>query len=142
MKIYVKMFEDYMASDARGYNIGEYVYHVTPAKNLGSIMRTGMVPRDGTGINGKPYKNRLYFATSLIAAYDISVNFQSHGRGAEYCILKVDSQAVSKRYETDPLFAHGIYVDYPVSAGFIVEVIMANDLFGKYDDDDFDRLYT
>jgi len=141
MENHVKMFEEYMASDARGYDVGEYVYHVTPVENLTAIRKIGLLPRDGIAINGRRYENRLYFATSLIAAYDISVNFQSLGRGIEYAILKIGSEAVSRGYENDPLFEHGIYVDYPIVPERIADVIMANDLFGKYDDEDFDRLY-
>lgn len=141
MRNHVRLFEEFMASDARGYDVGEYVYHVTPVENLATIMRVGLVPRDGVAINGRKYENRLYFATSLIAAYDISVNFQSHGRGREYSIIKVSSEAVARGRENDPLFEHGIYVDYPVGPGAIIGVTMANDLFGKYDDVDLDRLY-
>ena len=133
--------ESYLPSDAIGYDIGEYLYHITPIKNLNKIKNNGFVPKDGISINGKPFKNRLYFATSLIAAYDLSVNFQSYRDDVdEYVIFKVDSKCL-KDYEEDELFKHGIYVNYPISKKYIVDIINAEDLFGKFDEDDFENLY-
>ena len=131
---------EYLKSDAIGYNIGEYIYHTTPIKNLKRIEKEGFIPKDGIGINGKPFKNRLYFATSLISAYDISINFGSYKDDDEYIIFKVDSKCLDE-YERDPLFVHGIFVDYRVDKKYIIEVIKANDLFNMYDDNDIENLY-
>lgn len=136
---YIK--ENYLPSDAIGYNIGEFVYHITPKKNLNTIKKNGFIPKDGISINNKPFKNRLYFATSLIAAYDLSVNFNSYRDNDEYVIFKLDSKCIDKGYEEDELFIHGIYVDYKIPYSFVVDIINASDLFNKFDDDDFDRLY-
>lgn len=133
--------ENYLQSDAIGYNIGEYLYHITPKRNIAQIKKNGFIPKDGVAINNKPFKNRLYFATSLIAAYDLSVNFGSYKDNEEYAIFKVKSDCVSNGYEEDPLFVHGIYVDYPIPNTCIVNVINASDLFNKFNDDDIENLY-
>ncbi len=133
--------ENYLQSDARGYNIGKYLYHITPKRNVAKIKKNGFIPKDGVAINNKPFKNRLYFATSLIAAYDLSVNFGSYKDNEEYVIFKVKSDCVNNGYEEDPLFVHGIYVDYPIPNTYIVDVINASDLFNKFNDNDIENLY-
>lgn len=133
--------ENYLKSDSVGYNVGEYIYHVTPIKNLSVIKRNGLHPQNGISINGKKYENRLYFATSLIAAYDISVNFGSYKNDKEYVIFKIKSDCLTNGYEKDPLFVHGIFIDYSIPNKCIVDIIEANKLFRKYDDNDLDNLY-
>ena len=132
--------EKYLESDAIGYKIDKYLYHVTTKNNLNKIKRYGFIPQDGVSINNKPYENRLYFATSLIAAYDLSVNFSSYKDEHEYYIIKIKSEAIDN-YEEDPLFDHGIYIDYSIPSKYIVEVIDADDLFDKFDDNDIENLY-
>ena len=133
--------ENHLKSDAMGYNMGEFLYHITPKRNIGEIMKSGFIPKDGIAINNKPYKNRLYFATSLIAAYDLSVNFGSYKDNEEYVIFKVKSNCVNNEYEKDTLFPHGIYVDYQISNNCIVSVMNADDLFNKFDENDIENLY-
>jgi hypothetical protein len=132
--------ENYLENDAIGYNIGDYLYHITPTDNLIEIKQKGFIPKDGIAINGKPFKNRLYFATSLIAAYDLSVNFSSYRDTYDYTILKINSNCIDE-YNEDPLFVHGIYVDYPISNDCIINIISADDLFGKFNDEDLENLY-
>jgi hypothetical protein len=141
----IKTFEQfindsYLKSDAVGYDVGEYLYHVTPLKNASQIKKYGFIPKDGISINNKPFKNRLYFATSLIAAYDLTVNFGSYKDDEEYVIFKIKSDCINN-YKRDTLFAHGIYVDYPISNTCIIDVIHANDLINKFSDDDIENLY-
>ena len=133
--------ENYLQSDAIGYNIREYLYHITPKSNVSRIKKNGFIVKDGVSINGKPFKNRLYFATSLIVAYDLSVNFGSYKDNNEYVIFKVKSNCIDNGYEKDPLFVHGIYVDYPITNNCIVSVMNASDLFNKFNDDDMENLY-
>lgn len=134
--------EKYLESDAIGYAIGDFIYHVTTMKNVEKIKSQGFKPQDGISINGKPFQNRLYFATSLIAAYDLSVNFSSFKDEYkdEYVIFKLKSNCIDE-YEEDPLFLHGIYVDYKIDKKYIVDMIKTSDLFNKFNDDDFDDLY-
>ena len=132
--------ENYLTSDAIGYNIGAYLYHITPTSNVEKIKKHGFVPKDGIAINNKPFKNRLYFATSLIAAYDLSVNFRSYKDYNEYVIFKLKADCVNA-YVKDPLFVHGIYVDYTIPYKCVVSIINANDLFNKFNDDDIEKLY-
>lgn len=128
-------------SDALGYNIGDYVYHVSPEHNHSNIMTNGFLPKDGIAINKKKYKNRLYLATSLIAAYDLSVGFGAWRETSDdYLIYKIDSTCI-KNYEEDPLFQHGIYIDYKIDSSYIIDVINADDLFNSFDDDDIEALY-
>lgn len=132
---------NYLKSDAIRYNIGEYLYHISPKRNLTEIKKNGFIPKNGIAINGKPFKNRIYFATSLIAAYDLSVNFGSYKDNENYIIFKVKSNCVDNGYEKDPLFVHGIYVNYPISNKYIVDIIDADDLFTKFNDEDIENLY-
>lgn len=133
--------ENYLKSDAVGYNIGKFLYHITPKKNISKIKKNGFIPKDGISINNKPFKNRLYFATSLIAAYDLSVNFNSYKDNEEYVIFKIKSGCVSHGYKKDPLFTHGIYVDYPISNKCIISIIDVSDLFNKFNEYDIENLY-
>jgi hypothetical protein len=134
--------EKKLVSDAIGYNIGEFLYHTTPTSNLKKIKTDGIKPKDGVAINGKKFHNRLYLATSLIAAYDLSVNFQSYKTDEEYVILKINSNCVNMGYEEDTLFVHGIYLDYPIDSECIVDLIYTDDLLGKFDEDDLEDLYS
>jgi hypothetical protein len=134
------LIEDYLVSDAIGYNIGDFIYHTTPMKNLNKIKKYGFEPQSGISINGKKFENRLYFATSLIAAYDLSVNFGSYRDDSEYVIFKVDSKCLND-YEEDPLFTHGIFVDYKIDKKYIIDIIKAEKLFDKFSDDDIENLY-
>lgn len=134
------LIENYLKTDATGYNIGDFIYHITPKTNVSEIKKNGFIPKDGITINNKPFKNRLYFATSLIAAYDLSVNFTSYRNNDEYVIFKLKSECINK-YEKDPLFLHGIYVDYSIPYSCVVSVIDADDLFDKFNEDDIENLY-
>jgi len=133
--------KNYLKSDAIGYRVGKYLYHVTPKRNLSIIKKNGFIPKDGISINGVSFENRLYFATSLIASYDLSVNFGSYRDSEEYIIVKVGSKCVDNGYNKDPLFLHGIYIDYSVNNSYIVDIIEADDLFDKFSDDDIESLY-
>lgn len=134
--------ENYLKSDAIGYNVGEYLYHITPKRNVQKITKNGFTPKDGIAINNKRFKNRLFFATSLIAAYDLSVNFGSYRDNEDgYAIFKVKSDCLTNGYKEDSLFPHGIYVDYPIPNTFIVSVMDADDLFNKFNDEDIENLY-
>jgi len=133
--------EDYLSADAIGYNIGEYLYHVTPKRNIDKIKKYGFIPKDGISINNKPFKNRLYFATSLIAAYDLSINFESYKDDDEYVIFKIESSCINNGYKEDPLFLHGIYIDYAIPNTCIVSVINSSELFNKFNDLDIENLY-
>ena len=133
--------KNYLQNDASGYNIGKYLYHITPKQNAKIIKRSGFKPRDGISINGKPFRNRLYFATSLIAAYDLSVNFGSYRDETNYIIFKIKSECIHNGYEKDPLFVHGIYVNYPINNTCIIDIINAEDLFDKFDENDIENLY-
>lgn len=139
--VYNYIIENYLESDNIGYNVGQYLYHVTPKKNIPQIKKNGFIPKDGISINNKPFKNRLYFATSLIAAYDLSVNFGSYKYNGEYVIFKLKSDCINKGYKEDPLFAHGIYVDYPIPYAYSIDIINVSDLFGKFNENDIEKLY-
>lgn len=133
--------ESYLPSDAIGYKIEKYLYHVTTENNLNKILKSGFIPHDGVSINGKAFKNRLYFATSQIAAYDLSVGLSAwRDNYDKQIIFKLDSSFL-KKYQKDPLFEHGIYIDYIVEPKYILEYFEADSLFNKYDEDDLENLY-
>ena len=100
-----------------------------------------MIPKNGVSINGEKFENRLYFATSLIAVYDLYVNFTSIRGYEEYIIIKIDSNCLKQGYSKDMLFQHGIYIDYKISADYIDDIIDADSLFNKFDEDDLENLY-
>ena len=137
LKNYLK--ENYI-SDAIGYEVSDFIYHTTSLRNLDKIKRQGFKPQSGVAINNTTYEDRIYFATSLIAAYDISVNFSSYKDEYDYVIFKVDSQCLQS-YQLDPLFVHGIFVDYSIDKKYIVNIINTDDLFNKFDEEDLDNLY-
>lgn len=138
---YLMLFESFLKSDAIGYHIGEFIYHVTPLKNEEKIKKEGFKVQSGVSINGKKYEKRIYFATSLISAYDISVNFGSYRNEYEYVIFKINSECLKNGYEKDPLFAHGIFVDYNIDKRYIVDIIKTSELFNKFNDEDLENLY-
>jgi hypothetical protein len=140
-KIEELKFSNKIESDAMGYDIGDYLYHITPVSNFNTIINKGFIPKNGISINNKPFENRLYFATSLISAYDLSVNFGSYRDDSDYVIFKIKSDCTND-YEEDDLFAHGIYVDYKVSNKCIFGYVNANDLFNKFDDDKLHVLHV
>lgn len=131
----------YLEDDSMGYDIGEFLYHVTSTSNINAILKDGFLPKDGVSISGEHFKNRLYLATSLIATYDLSVNFGSYRDDIDYVIFKIKSKCVND-YTIDPLFEHGIYIDYKIDSKYIVETIPVDDLFGRFNDDDIDNLYS
>jgi len=134
------IFENYLKSDAKGYKIGKYVYHITPERYLNSILKYGFKLHTGGTTNLENiYEPRLYFTTSLIAAYDLAVNFSSF-REEQHIIFKVKSNCI-KDYEEDELFPHGIYVEYPVNKDCIIEYYNQDDFFDKFDEDDIENLY-
>lgn len=134
------LIENYLENDSIGYDIGEFLYHVTTKNNLDKIKNDGFIPKSGMSINNKPFENRLYFATSLISAYDLSVNFGSTKGYQDYVIIKVDSSFI-KDYKLDPLFPHGIYVDYSISSNYIIDILDVDKLFNKFKEEDIENLY-
>lgn len=137
---YSDFLKEELESDAVGYKIGKYLYHVTDTLGLEKIKSNGLIPQDGITIRNEKFSNRLYLATSLISAYDLSINFSSYRDNYEYFILKLDSKFL-KNYKIDPLFKHGIYINYGVDKENIIEIINTDDLFDVFDDDDLDNLY-
>ena len=132
-----------LKSDASGHLVRDKLYHVTTKENADAIQKRGFIPRNGISINGKPHPARTYFATSLIAAYDLAANFSSwKNTSEEYDILEVNPEMILDRgYKYDPLFAHGVYVDYAVPRRYITGRIPASSLFNRFHDEDFDKLY-
>jgi hypothetical protein len=135
-----KIYE-YLENDASNYKIKDYIYHITTLEKYTQILKNRyLIPQNGISINNKKYNNRLYFTTSLIAAYDLSVNFNSY-RDIEYnIILKLPSNIINN-YNIDPLFKHGIYIDYKISVDNIIDIIYTDDLFNQFNDEDIELLY-
>jgi hypothetical protein len=143
----MKRFKDFineskiLPSGARGYSVGEYLYHVTPTKYIGKIKNVGIqVATGGTTHLNKTYSPRIFLATSLIAAYDLSQNFSAH-RNEPHTIIKIDSSKVEGPFEKDYYFSHGVYVTTNIPLDAIVEYISADDLFGEWDEEELSELY-
>jgi hypothetical protein len=56
-----------------------YLYHVTPTRNVGSILRTGLEPRAGEWRSQK-WPPRVWLATGVNAAYMLAEIFMFEGR--------------------------------------------------------------
>ena len=143
----MKRFRDFvletkiLSSGARGYSIGEYLYHVTPTKYLTGIKKKGLqLATGGTTHLNKHYSPRIFLATSLIAAYDLAQNFSVH-RNEPHTILKIDSSLIKGPFHKDYYFSHGVYIESAIEKEAIVEVINPDDLFGTWDEEEFSELY-
>jgi hypothetical protein len=44
---FVGLNEQHLPSDAIGYNIGEYLYHITTKRNVNTIKKNGFIPSKG-----------------------------------------------------------------------------------------------
>lgn len=126
-------------SDAIGYKLGKFLYHVTPEENADEIRKLGICPATGGNTHlRKTYSPRVYLATSLIAAYDLVTNFSAH-RGTRHVIFKVDPSFVGE-FKKDPDFMHGIYLEgYGIPPEGVLEEIDPDSL--DYDENDLDELY-
>lgn len=116
------------------------LYHASPISNKEDILKNGI--KLGTG--GQTYLNRtysprIYLATSLIGAYDIQLNFNSH-TDLDYIIFEIDTNKLSGHFYEDSKYAHGIWTDKPISKDAIIRTIDPDTL--KYTADQLDRLYN
>jgi hypothetical protein len=89
----------------------DVLYHVSPIKNKSSILNNGIELKTGgnTYLN-RTYDPRIYLATSLIAAYDIQLNFSSH-TDLDYIIFEIDTKTLNGKFYEDSKFAHGVWTD-------------------------------
>ena len=78
-------------------------------------------------------------ATSLIAAYDLYVNFNAHN-GKKYYIYKIDTSKINGNFFDDDKFVHGVYIDENIDKDAIVELIDPTHL--SYDDEELSNLYN
>ena len=124
------------------YMLPEFLYHVSPIENKDSILKNGiLVKTGGTSHLQRNYSPRIYLACSLIAAYDIQLNFNSHN-GKQYLIYKLDKNKLNQSaniYE-DSKFAHGVHIDKNISKDAIIDVINPDNL--RYNEEDLDNLYN
>ena len=120
----------------------DFLYHVSPIENEQSILKNGIKTNtNGTTVFKRIYSPRVYLATSLMAAYDLQTNFNSHN-SKNYLIYKIDKSKLNKNcnIREDSKFAHGIWIDKNVSPNAIVETIDPNTL--SYNDEDLENLYN
>lgn len=121
------------------------LYHTTKLSNEASIKKGGIRASTGGGTwLNRTYDPRVYLATSLIAAYDITVGFQAHdGSHEDYVIFEIDKRSLrGVTFYEDEKFNHGVYVKSDVPASAITGRVLHSELFGRFNDDDIDRLYT
>jgi hypothetical protein len=119
-----------------------FLYHVSPIENKDSILKKGIILKEGgTSHLYRTYTPRIYLACSLISAYDIQLNFNSHN-SKTYLIYKIDKNKLDHTaniYE-DSKFAHGVHIDKNIPKQAIVEVINPDNL--HFNEEDLDNLYT
>lgn len=122
------------------FMLPDFVYHISPIENRNSILNKGIILKTGgTSHLYRTYTPRIYLACSLIAAYDLYLNFNAHN-GKEYLVYKIDKNKLSGNIYEDSKFAHGIHIDKNIPKEAIVEVIDPNAL--KYNEEDLDNLYN
>lgn len=119
----------------------DILYHVTPKENLKSILQTGIkLNTIGQSFLNRNYKTpRVYLATSLIAAYEIQTNFNSH-EGKDYVILELDTKKLNGPFFNDELYLHGIYTHSKVNKQAILKTIDPNTLI--FQDTDLENMYN
>lgn len=123
------------------HTVEEYLYHVTPASSIAKIMKEGIQPQTGgrTFLN-RTYSPRIYLATSLIAAYDLQVNFAAHD-GLQYKILEIDASKIpGAGFHPDDKFVHGVWTTTAIPVNAVVKVIDPSTL--SYEDDALESLYA
>lgn len=118
------------------------LYHISPSINEEKILKNGIKTSNGGGTwFNRTYTPRVYLATSLIAAYDLQVNFISHDMAKKYTIFKIETSLISEgRFFEDSKFAHGIYIEQNIPKEAIIEVIDPDIL--SYDAEDLENLYN
>lgn len=94
------------------YDNGEELYYgIRLYKNVYSDQTGKKVNKKGQSFLNRNYKtSRVYLATSLIGAYDIQNNFNSHD-GKKYIILEIDTDKLKGSFFNDDLYLHGIYTE-------------------------------
>ena len=96
------------------FKIPSVLYHITPSKNVPSILRYGLEPRLSTRAEFHRYNPRIYFTISKKYAENLIDVFNRHDSiNIEYSILAVDREAVNPIYK-DKEFDAGIYTTKPV----------------------------
>lgn len=117
-----------------------YLYHISPVENKQSILNNGIkLSTGGTTFLKRTYTPRIYLATSLIAAYDLYVNFHAHNQ-KKYLIYKIDTSKINGNFFDDDKFIHGVYTDENINKKAIIELI--DPLSLSYDDDELEDLYN
>ena len=132
----------------------DYVYHATPEKNLDSILKQWLKghanPEWSIWVWNIYNEPRLYFANSLIAAYDIAIMFEAFWKGENFIIIKIPRQELDK-YEQFPdekfknsekNFYNWFYILDDINLNKInYEIIKVSDLLNKWSDDELEWLY-
>lgn len=125
--------------------VPDRVFHTTRKRNEASVRRDGVLPTTGGGswLN-RTYSPRVYVATSLIAAYDLTVGFQAHDEKHEdYVIFEIDTSMIPEHvFFEDEKFNHGIWTPEGIPASAIVGKAYASSLYGKFSDEDLEDLYS
>lgn len=141
-RIYIKETNDNIENEDKLelFMLPDFLYHISPIENKNSILNKGIILKTGgTSHLYRTYTPRIYLACSLIAAYDLYLNFNAHN-GKEYLIYKIDKNKLSGNIYEDSKFAHGIHIDKNIPKEAIIEVIDPNTL--KYNEEDLDNLYN
>jgi hypothetical protein len=123
--------------------IPDFLYHISATKNKESILKNGIKMSTGGGTwFGRTYSNRVYMATSLIAAYDLQLNFKAHEMADDYLIFKIELDKIPNGapFYNDSLFNHGIYTEQSIPKSAIIDVINPDTL--SYPSEDLENLYN
>jgi len=93
-------------------NVPKFLYHISPIKNIQSIMTYGLIPQRGDR-TGQVFSipDRVFMASSYNAAIRIAQLFNEElYNPLEFAVFKIDTEKLPGRiFHIDPQFNNGVY---------------------------------
>ena len=124
----------YIPKDLKGIRAGisdenSKLYHITPTKNVDSILKKGLFPRDRQGLSGIYYEPRLYFITGYdeekIREY-AATTLAPETTEKDYSLIVIDMKKIPEYVEFyyDPLVGkQSVFTKFAIAPDTFEEVI-------------------
>jgi len=96
------------------------IYHVTDVQNRQAILRDGLKAKAGAW-HKVTWKPRVFFATTLMGAYEITNNFM-HERRGEYLFILVDPAKMRRKLRPDDDYDQGVWTSGDVAPEAIIGI--------------------
>ena len=93
------------------------LFHVTRASVRASILRGGILPHSGSWYE-HIWTNRIFFATTLIGAYEFGMNIKD-----DVVIFVVDARKLAAQTYPDYFFDLGVWIEEAVPRDAIIDVL-------------------